>query len=45
MCFSMRYNWFVRLIYMKAMATGMRYCERIGPRRCGVEKLEVSHLV
>jgi hypothetical protein len=39
----MHYNWFVRLIYIKAAATGMRYCEQIGPRRCGVEKLEVSH--
>jgi len=41
-CFSTDYNWLVRLIYIKATATGMLYCQQMGTRSCGVKKLEMS---
>jgi hypothetical protein len=41
-CFSTDYNWLVRLIYIKATATGMLYCQQMGTRSSGVKKLEMS---
>ena len=41
-CFSTDYHWLVRLIYIKATATGMLYCQQMGTRSCGVKKLEMS---
>jgi hypothetical protein len=41
-CFSTDYNWLVRLIYIKATATGMLYCQQMGTRSCGVKRLEMS---